>query len=324
MRCHPVFLIALVVPAPGMAQQGPDPEFKPKVQRRAYVGPGPIVAIDEAHGNFHTMNGRYRPLADLLEADGYQVRANEAAFSAERLRGVQVLIVSNAAATSANVDSSEADASGPAFTSAESDALRDWVRGGGSMLLIADHAPFGSAAAILGERFGIHMGTGFVADPAHSETRPTFLVFSAENGLLGDHPITRGREARENVKRVVTFTGQSLSGPSGAGVLLRLGDAAVEAPNRAALGKWTSATAEAERAGFATPAGGRAQGLAFTFGKGRVVVLGEAAVFSAQVVHVEEGGTQRTFRMGMNVPGNDDQQFALNVVHWLSDLLPPR
>jgi len=186
MRCHPVFLIALVVPAPGMAQQGPDPEFKPKVQRRAYVGPGPIVAIDEAHGNFHTMNGRYRPLADLLEADGYQVRANEAAFSAERLRGVQVLIVSNAAATSANVDSSEADASGPAFTSAESDALRDWVRGGGSMLLIADHAPFGSAAAILGERFGIHMGTGFVADPAHSETRPTFLVFSAENGLLGD------------------------------------------------------------------------------------------------------------------------------------------
>jgi hypothetical protein len=25
-------------------------------------------------------------------------------------------------------------------------------------------------------------------------------------------------------------------------------------------------------------------------------------------------------RMGMNVPGSDDQQFALNVLHWLSRL----
>jgi len=25
--------------------------------------------------------------------------------------------------------------------------------------------------------------------------------------------------------------------------------------------------------------------------------------------------------MGMNVPGNDNKQYALNVMHWLSDLL---
>ena len=25
--------------------------------------------------------------------------------------------------------------------------------------------------------------------------------------------------------------------------------------------------------------------------------------------------------MGMNVPGNDDKQYALNVMHWLSGLL---
>jgi hypothetical protein len=26
-------------------------------------------------------------------------------------------------------------------------------------------------------------------------------------------------------------------------------------------------------------------------------------------------------RMGMNVPGNDNRQYALNVMHWLSGLL---
>ncbi len=30
---------------------------------------------------------------------------------------------------------------------------------------------------------------------------------------------------------------------------------------------------------------------------------------------------QRETRFGMNVPGNDDRQFALNALHWLSGLL---
>jgi len=51
-------------------------------------------------------------------------------------------------------------------------------------------------------------------------------------------------------------------------------------------------------------------------GKGRVVVLGEAAMMSAQVV-----GPKGEGKMGMNAPGNDDRQFALNTLHWLSGLL---
>ncbi|MGP0065576.1 MAG: twin-arginine translocation signal domain-containing protein [Isosphaeraceae bacterium] len=60
-------------------------------------------------------------------------------------------------------------------------------------------------------------------------------------------------------------------------------------------------------------AAGRAQGLAFAFGKGRVVVLGEAA-------QIAGAGRQ----MGMNVPGIDNRQMALNILHWLSGLLEPR
>ena len=43
-------------------------------------------------------------------------------------------------------------------------AIRDWVRAGGALLLIADHAPFGSAAASLASRFGVSMGKGWTFD----------------------------------------------------------------------------------------------------------------------------------------------------------------
>jgi hypothetical protein len=59
---------------------------------------------------------------------------------------------------------------------------------------------------------------------------------------------------------------------------------------------------------------GHAQGIAFQFGKGRVFVVGEAAVLTAQIDPLG-------FKFGMNRPGSDDKQFALNIMHWLSGLL---
>jgi hypothetical protein len=55
-----------------------------------------------------------------------------------------------------------------------------------------------------------------------------------------------------------------------------------------------------------------------TVGRGRLVVLGEAGMLSAQVIRYPDG---HEMKMGMNVPGTDDQQFALNVMHWLSAAL---
>jgi hypothetical protein len=62
-------------------------------------------------------------------------------------------------------------------------------------------------------------------------------------------------------------------------------------------------------------AAGRAQGLAFKLGKGRVVVLGEAAMLSAQLAG------PRKMKFGMNRLGIDNRQLALNIMHWLSGLL---
>jgi hypothetical protein len=65
----------------------------------------------------------------------------------------------------------------------------------------------------------------------------------------------------------------------------------------------------------ARPVAGRAQGVALSHGKGRVVIVGEAAMFSAQILS-EDGQEDEAF--GMNTPGNDDKRFVLNVFHWLS------
>jgi hypothetical protein len=213
-----------------------------------------------------------------------------------------------------------------AFTEEECDAVRDWVLQGGSLLLISDHAPFGSAAENLGKRFGVAMGKGWAFDRATAGGITTQLVFSRENGLLGTHPILRGRDASEEVKTVRSFTGQSLSVPDGASVLLKLSTTSREAPTPNDLDledaaiRATGATNEAAGS-HSMPAAGRSQGIAMTFGKGRVVVLGEAGMFSAQIARINEGNQQREFKFGMNVPGNDDRQFALNILHWLSGLL---
>ena len=62
---------------------------------------------------------------------------------------------------------------------------------------------------------------------------------------------------------------------------------------------------------------GMLQGAIRSVGRGRVAVFGEAAMFTAQVT-----GPDQT-PMGMNHPSaGDNAQFVLNVLHWLSGLLP--
>lgn len=292
--------LVLLLALSASAQRIPDPEFDTTVERPAYRLRHPKVVIDEAHSNFHTAEGRYKPLAEMLRSDGYRVLRGTGKFDRKSLEGVRVLVISNATAPDATDDSS-----GPAFTEEECDAVRDWVRAGGSLLLIADHTPYGSAAENLAKRFGVDMGKGTVFDPEHGHKEdPTVLTFSRENGLLGSHPLLRGLEL------VVAFTGQSLGVPEGAAALLKLGPAAKEAQSVQELQSSTG-----------RPVGGRAQGVALTFGKGRVVMMGEAAMFSAQLIRFEHEGKPMEFKMGMNVPGNDDRQLALNIFRWLSGAL---
>lgn len=300
------------------AQQVSDPAFDASVETPAYHSGGPTVAIDEAHGNFHTADGRYKPFADLLRSDGYRVVAFTSTFNARALAGIDVLVISNAR----NLAAIQAgDVSRSAFRDDETDAIRDWVEEGGSLLLVADHAPFGQAAETLGQRFGVAMGKGFAFDRANGSEITTELAFSRENRLLGDHPITRGRGASEAVSHVTAFTGQSLGVPAAAAVLMRFSETAREAATPDDLTAENAAAQNPDSTQFgsrSTPLRGRAQGIAMTHGMGKVVILGEAAMLSAQILRFADGSETRA---GMNVPGSDNRQFALNVLHWLSGLI---
>ena len=281
------------------AQQSADPHFDARVENPAFSKSYPRVMFDEAHNNFHTVAGRYKPFADLLFNDGYQIVVNRKPFTRDSLRTFKILVIANALGTE-EMDDEGAEKS--AFTEEEIAAVRDWIKAGGAMLLIADHAPFGGAAESLAKPFGVTMSKGFVFDPDNSQPGSrSLLIFSRENKLLVDHPITQGRNDTERVDRVQTFTGQALKGGEGAVSFLQLVPGAKDTPGR---------TTEESVA-----VGGQSQGLSIKFGKGRVVMMGEAAMLSAQVTGSDNEP------MGMNVPGSKNKQLALNIMHWLSGLL---
>ena len=276
-------------------QQHADTSFSPRIAHPAYTANGPIVAIDQAHDNFHTLAGKYAPLGKLLAADGYRVRPFTDGFSTQTLPSVNVLVIANAQAAMRGAS---------AFTPDEIAAVRQWVLSGGSLLLIADHAPFGTAAFQLAKTFGVDMGTGYAV--AYQNGKATANI-DYRKSQLGAHPIMNGRDPSERVKEVKSFTGQSLGIPPGATGLLILPPDAVGVPSADAVVALQRGTSTG-----GVHIGGRAQAVALNFGRGRVVIAGEAAMFTEQVFPWGE-------RVGLG--NEDDEQFALNVMHWLSRLI---
>lgn len=313
-RLAPAALAALVLalappPPPVRAQQFPDTTFDVSVARPVFTAePRPRLAIAEGHHEFHTASGRYRPFADLARADGFEVVPLPGALTDSSLAPLRVLVTANAMG---DADMGSARAEKPAFTPEEVEAVEAWVRAGGSLLLIADHAPFGAAMASLGQAFGVGMRNGYCLDPGpgNRSGNPGTIRFTAAYGLDTSHVIVRGRSASDRADTVATFTGQSLEGPSGSRALLTLAETAFD--ERITFAERQSGKRVAKDRRLA--AGGRAQALAFEHGRGRVVVLGEAAMATAQ-----RAGPEGRFRMGMNAPGNHNKRFITNALRWLA------
>lgn len=293
MRSQTVLFLTLVATAAG--QQVADEDFRPVIDQPAYAaGQGPRVAIDGAHHNFHTAEGRYHAFAELLRRDGYQVSGSEQKFTKEMLEELDILVISNALHESNAKDWAPPNPS--AFTEAEVKAVAEWVRAGGSLMLIADHQPFPGAAAELAEEFGIEFKNVYAGDGPPG-ARKGSLIFRKEEGSLAEHAVTEGIEA------VANFGGSAFRVRGEHTPLLRLSEHAAGAVR--VEGKLDVANAE--------PIGGWLQGALLSIGEGRVAVFAEAAMFSAQLA----GPKRRP--MGMNAPqANDNPRFLLNVMHWLS------
>ncbi|GEM_PF-442532 len=272
------------------AEQVADTAFRPPIDNPAYpLWKGPVVLIDEAHFNFHTATGRYLPFATLLRRDGYLVMASAARFTAESLRPAKVLVISNALNEKNQNDWEPSNPS--AFTDEEIAVVRDWVAGGGSLLLIADHAPFAGAAEDLAKALGVRFRSGIAANPGNRSGR---LVFRRSDGTLMDHAVTKG------IDSVATFAGSSFQMDAPGQPLLVFGP------------KVYSYTEQKD----SVLVKGHFQGAVLPFGKGRVAVFGEAAMFSAQLTGLDR------HPMGMNASiAKQNPQFLLNVMYWLTGVI---
>ena len=271
------------------------------------------VMLDEAHHNIMaTASGGYRPLVNLLTDAGFGVTPNTLPFRLDRLSTTDVVVIANPNGADERASLDERATS--AFTAPEIDAVEQWVRSGGGLLLVTDHYPTGVAARSLAERFGVKLFGGWTDDPANRWALPGYghifgyLVFSLENTLLPDHPITRGSDEWEKIEGVSTITGGSMEGPPGSVSLLRLSPTAVDWIPSSTPGAPSNTTPQAQARDFnpcpscdQVSAAGRSQGIAFVFGRGRVVIIGEMGAL-----------------VDYSAPGMQNRQFALNIVRWLN------
>jgi len=265
----------------------------------------PLVLFDAGHGNFHDIQTTYKPFATLLENDGVLLSIHQELFSEEALNDAELLIIANATSTD-----QEQNGTSSAFSESEIQVLTEWVQRGGSLLLIADHDPFGSAAAELATALGVGMESVWTVDTLRMNQdigRTTWLEFSRENHGLGEHGILQLDSPPSTVKRVITFTGQSLDYDSTWTSILQLSTSAQNYYTRedAAIASVDSSSY------FSVP--GQSQLIARKYGEGRIVIAGEAAMFTAQEVRI----FFKTIRAGFNYPGYDNKNFVLNVIHWL-------
>jgi len=281
------------------SQQVSDTSLNLVLSKPEYVrGNGPVVLIDEGHNNFHTADGRYLPFASLLRQDGYIVSRYSGEFELSPLSKVRILVIANAL-NRLNVQNWYLPTPS-AFKAGEIEILRSWVESGGSLFLIADHMPMGGAAADLAAVFGFQFTNGFAIDTVNQG--PAY--FYRNDNTLISNSITNGRKSEENVNKVVTFTGQAFKIPARATSILRFDE-------RYTLLESDTAWVFDSSTKY-TPLNGWSQGAFMRYGKGRLVIFGEAAMFTAQLA-----GPNQT-KIGINSDYADENfKLLLNIIHWL-------
>jgi len=299
-----IFLISLSASLLFSCKEKPlasvDNDFDVTLSNPTYSINKPKILFDEGHNNSHKTSGTYKPFATLIRNDGCEVTTTDKQITSEVLSRFDIYIIANARGNGELNDT-------PAFTEGECNTIKEWVSNGGSLLLITDHFPMGSAVEILANNFGVEMQKGMVQDSVYhdkSTKDESQLEFSRENKLLADCDITKG------IDKVITFTGQSIKCKDSCISFLNLSDVAYDMTAKTEVLKDGNDTRVNVTFNNPQSAKGRSQGLALKFGKGKVIVLGEAAMLSAQL-------TRDNSKFGMNV-NPDNKKLALNIIHWLA------
>jgi hypothetical protein len=338
-----------------------DPDFDPTVASPAYPDAQSrraVIAIDETHANGHTHGGLFGGFSELLAEDGAIVQAFATPYDAEdcapestnpcafleALTGIDVLVIANARQT---------------ISAGEALVIKVWVLFGGSLLVIADHNPNPPYIAELGSALGVEWknadGIAFsyftAADGTLDDDHPITVGRSSgeevPNVVTFRSSVLSAPSPLPNQRSILTFppgvtyrdaSGTYSAAGMSAGMAFTLGFGRVFASAEGAM--WTAQRAEAGWIFADTLEDQRCGGHAMTLDECIEQVcptladacvqtfcplgwtqaacfqqLDELAAFEAN-----PSGPPTPLRAGMQVT-HHNQQFVLNVVHWLDKLL---
>ena len=306
LRWAPFYLfLSLPLALELSAQQIIDSTFTFTPNAPAYPqNEGPVIHIDEYHNNDMSITNGMYPLIDLLKKDGYRPTHFKERISPSSLKEVEIFVIIGALHQT-NVDNWILPTP-EALGDDEIETLINWVEQGGKLLLVADHMPFPGAIKKLSTRLGVEWYNGFVIDSVNWG----MSIFAKKEGTLANHAILNGRGPNEVINSVATYYGSGFK-------IVDHSITGLLGFNNPDIVSYQ--TQEAWRMSDDTPivpsfdlyqAAIRKQGM------GKVALVGEASLFSAQLV----GKTQDP--VGLNYPnGNQNLQFTLNLFHWLSGVL---
>lgn len=278
----------------------PDNEFDVSVSDPKLKSIKPKVLFDEAHKNHHQIETTYKPFATLITNDGCSVKSTDKPIDNTALANIDVYIIATAMGKEDPGDKSP-------FTQNEVDQLEQWVKDGGSLLLITEHFPFGLAMSPVLNKFGVQVHNGYVEDTLlnNKDVRDALLFTKSKGNLNPTHPIL------DKVERLNTFTGSSVKGDSTWTQLFIFTPNAQNFNVKVNVKKdGGDITTSVEYADFYS-ANGYSQGICKEYGKGKVVVLAESAFLTAQF-------DRNINKYGMNSPDEDNKQFVLNLIRWLA------
>ena len=278
----------------------PDNEFDVSVSDPKLKSTKPKVLFDEAHKNHHQIETTYNPFATLITNDGCSVKSIDKPIDNTALANTDVYIIATAMGKEDPGDKSP-------FAQNEVDLIEQWVKNGGSLLLITEHFPFGLAMSPVLNKFGVQVHNGYVEDTLlnNKDVRDALLFTKSKGNLNPTHPIL------DKVERLNTFTGSSVKGDSTWTQLFIFTPNAQNFNVKVNVKKdGGDITTSVEYADFYS-ANGYSQGICKEYGKGKVVVLAESAFLTAQF-------DRNINKYGMNSPDEDNKQFVLNLIRWLA------
>ncbi|MEM7464052.1 MAG: DUF4350 domain-containing protein [Pseudomonadota bacterium] len=289
-------------------RQKPDLEFTYSNSDPAFeTGTGPIVTLLSINNSF-VERGSMDPFANLAETDGFRVVRRQSDLAEALADPSGILVIANPYLP--EYRNFPAMTPPSAFSDEQIQAIHDWVNNGGSLLILADHAPLGGGSSKLAEKFGFEYLNGHAANTARADAGyvRVDIEFSTENGLNEEHPITNGQSGRKPVNRYYAFGGQAFIPPPEAVQILTIPDG------------WSAIftyriSAELQSA-LRIDASGMAQGAAMDYGKGRIAVFSEAGGFTSQIID----GTRR---FGFNTEdGEENPELILSTLRWLAGFNP--